>query len=107
MIEVEKVLGSMKVLARFRDNRKHPVLGGLVQEGIMQNGAKIRIERNGHPIAHGVIIALRHGKDEMKQIKSGSECGMEITLSSQEEEPAEKDIVVCYTVEEQRKALNL
>jgi translation initiation factor IF-2 len=104
---LENQIGRLKILARFRDNRKNVVIGGQVQEGIMQPKQKVKILRGEQTIAEGVIISLRQGHDETKSVKTGSECGMELDLGEGKENVKVGDIVYLYSLEEKKKSLGL
>lgn len=104
---VERQIGKLKILARFRDNRKHIVVGGQVQEGIMQAGQKARILRGENTIAEGTLVTLRQGREEVKTIKTGSECGLELNLGEGADQVKQGDIVYLYALEEQKKSLGL
>lgn len=107
METVESQIGRLKILARFRDNRKNVVCGGQVQEGVMQPKQKVRILRGEQVVAEGVIISLRQGHDEVKSVKTGSECGMELELGEGKDTVKVGDIVYLYSLAEQKKSLGL
>lgn len=107
METVESQIGRLKILARFRDNRKNVVVGGQVQEGVMQPKQKVRILRGEQIVAEGTIISLRQGHDEVKSVKTGSECGMELELGEGKDNVKVGDIVYLYSLAEQKKALGL
>jgi translation initiation factor IF-2 len=104
---VEKTIGSLKILARFRDNRKHVVLGGMIEEGEVRKGLFVRVMRNKQVIAEGKVAGVRRGKDEVKQVRAGSECGLEYELGEGRENVAVGDLSHFYTKEDQKKALSL
>ena len=107
MITIERQTGLLKILARFRDNKKHVVLGGRVEEGIMQNGALARVLHGKETLAEGKVVTLRRGHDEAKSVPTGSECGLELELGEGREKIKEGDLISLYTKEEERKALGL
>lgn len=106
-VTVEKQVGILKILARFRDNRKNPVIGGRVEEGILNVGQLIRITRKDEVVAEGKIIALKQGKNEVKQVTAGSECGVELEVGEDRENIIEKDVLTAYLKEEEKKSLGL
>ena len=107
IITVEKEIGSLKVLARFRDNKKNVVLGGVVEEGIFTPKHLVRALRGKEVIAEGKLIEIRQGRDVAKSIKTGSECGLEMQLGEGHENVAVNDRIILYVTEEQKKALGL
>jgi translation initiation factor IF-2 len=106
-ITVEKQQAEFSVLARFRDNRKHVVLGGQVEQGGVQKGYLVKVVRKKHPIALGSVVAVRRGKDEVKTVNTGSQCGLELNLTMQEEPVAVGDTVILYIEQQEKKALGL
>lgn len=107
MVMIEQEQAQFRVLARFRDNRKNVVLGGVVEEGTVMPSHLVKVLRKKEVIAEGRIVSLRHGKDEAKQITSGSECGLELDLSFGAELVQKDDKIVFFIRTEERKALNL
>ena len=104
---VERQIGTLKVLARFRDNRKNVVLGGIVEGGEIRKGLQVRVLRSNTIVAEGVVTGVRRGKDEVKQVRAGSECGLELQLGEGREAVAVGDLLSIYTKEEKKKALGL
>jgi len=72
------------------------VAGSVVEKGNIIKGTKVNILRNGIKIGEGKITSLKSLKQEVKEAKKGSECGILI-------EPAipleENDEIVCIKVE--------
>jgi translation initiation factor IF-2 len=106
-ISVEKQVGLLKILARFRDNRKHVVVGGVVEEGIFTAPQKARVLRGKDTVTEGKLLSVHQGRDIVKQIKTGSECGLELDLGVGHENVAVGDYISIYTTEEQKKMLGL
>jgi len=104
---IERELGELKILARFRDNRKRVVLGGMMQSGEVTKGVLVRILRNKTVIAEGKVVGVRRGKDEVRQVRAGSECGLEFELGEGRENVAVGDTAYFYAKDEQKKALEL
>lgn len=104
---IERDLAKLQVLARFRDNRKRVVVGGRVEDGTLVPKVLAKIERGKERLAEGKVVTLRRGKDEVKQVAAGSECGVELDLHGEIEAIKEGDVVVFYELEKARKALGL
>jgi len=47
-------------------------------DGIVARGAHVRVLREGVMIYDGMLASLRRFKDDVKEVKSGYECGMSI-----------------------------
>ena len=107
MEQVETQLGALKILARFRDNRKDIVVGGRVEEGMIQPKKLVKIMRDKEVISEGKTVSLRRGKDEVKSVATGSECGLELSLNADGANTKVGDVLVQYEVSEVRKPLGL
>ena len=107
MVSIERQLGLLKVLARFRDNRKNVVLGGSVEEGLITPKVLARVLRGKETVAEGKVVTVRRGRDEVRQVATGSECGMELLLGPGRENVAEGDRVMAYATDQEKKPLGL
>ena len=76
----EKVLGSAEIKRIFKFSKVGNIAGVLVTDGIMKNGARVRVIRDGIIIHDGKIASIQREKDTVKEVKKGFECG--ITLES-------------------------
>ena len=54
------------------------IAGCFVKEGIISRNSKIRLLRDNTVIYTGVINGLKRFKEEVKEVKSGYECGVMI-----------------------------
>jgi translation initiation factor IF-2 len=104
---VEVPFGHLTVLARFRDNRKHAVLGGRVEEGVAEAKLHARAVRNKTQVAIGTVLEVRRGKDAVKQVKAGTECGVEFTFREGHDDVAVGDTIMFFKVEQRKKQLVL
>jgi len=86
--EVEKLVeyeteivevGRAKVLAVFRTEKKNKIIGCLITKNKAELNAKVRILRDDKKIGEGEITKLQQNKADVKQIASGTECGVQIT----------------------------
>lgn len=99
----ERDKGLLKVLAVFRDNRKNKVLGGMVEEGAIIKGLLVKLERQAKLLGQGTVISVQKGKNEVKEVLAGSECGLEINFDSLEVEPEKGDHIHFYLLEQVKK----
>lgn len=106
MIDVEYPVGDLKILARFRDNRKNVVVGGRVEDGILEAKRLVRVMRQEKLVAEGKVVSVRRGKDEVKNVQAGSECGIELTVDNGAD-IAVDDVVHTYRIEQERASLGL
>jgi len=105
LIPAEKVyteLGSVKVLAVFQKTPKGMVVGGAVNKGKIEVGATARVVRDDQVIAEGKINSLQAGKQEVKEVLEGQQCGMGFTGKAKIEEG---DVLEIYTEEEHARTL--
>jgi translation initiation factor IF-2 len=72
----EKVLGAAQVLETFEVGKVGRIAGCRVLDGVVRRSARVRVLRDGVPKFDGAIKNLKHHKDEVREIKSGQECGI-------------------------------
>lgn len=75
---IEKVLGQFEIRQIFKLTKAGVVAGGMVTSGMLMNQALIRLLRNGVIVHEGKINSLKRMKDEVKEVKTGFECGVAI-----------------------------
>ena len=74
----EKVIGSAEVRKLFKFSKVGTIAGSMVTSGIIRRDAKARIIRDGVVIYDGNINTVAREKDQVKEVKSGLECGITI-----------------------------
>jgi translation initiation factor IF-2 len=72
----EQVIGQVEIRQIFKASGVGNIAGCLVTEGRITRDSKIRIRRDGEQIHEGPIASLKHFKDEVKEVKAGTECGI-------------------------------
>jgi translation initiation factor IF-2 len=72
----EKPLGRAEVRQVFTVSRLGLVAGSLVTEGRVVRGAHARLIRNRATVHEGIISSLRRFKDDVREVASGTECGI-------------------------------
>lgn len=72
----ENLLGYAEVRQIFNISKIGKVAGCMVTEGMIKRGAKVRLLRDNVVIHEGTLKTLKRFKDEVKEVKSGFECGM-------------------------------
>ena len=72
----ENFLGYAQIREVFNISKVGKVSGCMVTEGIIKRGAKVRLLRDNVVIHEGSLKTLKRFKDEVKEVKSGLECGM-------------------------------
>jgi translation initiation factor IF-2 len=81
MLEPEKkeeVIATAEVKQTFRISKVGTIAGCIMRDGKMVQKAKVRLIRDGIVIYTGELGSLQIGKDTVKEVVSGKECGMSI-----------------------------
>jgi translation initiation factor IF-2 len=74
----ESVLGLVEVRQVFRISKIGTVAGCYVQEGLVRRSAQVRVLRDNVVVHTGEIDSLKRFKDDVREVKSGFECGMSL-----------------------------
>jgi len=74
----EKVIGSAEVREVFQVPKAGAVAGCYMTDGFVTRDASARVLRDGVLINDGKLASLRRFKDDVKEVKSGYECGIGI-----------------------------
>ncbi len=93
----EKVIGHAEVRQLFKASGVGTIAGSYVTDGIFQRGCSIRIFREGKQIYEGSLASLKRFKDDVKEVKSGYECGL---VFEKFNDVQEEDTVEAYTMVE-------
>ena len=72
----EEIIGIAQVKEVFRSSKLGAIAGSIVSEGIVQKDKPIRVLRDNVVIYEGELESLRRLKDDVKEVKSGTECGI-------------------------------
>lgn len=93
----EKVIGHAEVRQIFKASAIGNIAGSYVLDGVFQRGCKVRITREGKQIFEGELASLKRFKDDVKEVKTGFECGLVFDGFDQMQE---LDIVEAYIMVE-------
>jgi translation initiation factor IF-2 len=74
----EHIIGMAKVLEVFKSPVFGQVAGSLVTEGVVRKNSPIRVLRDNVVIFEGELESLRRFKDDVKEVNSGTECGIAV-----------------------------
>ena len=83
---VDVIEGQAKVQQVFNVSKGRTVAGFVVTDGSISRGADIHVIRNNDEIFVGPISSLKHYKDDVKQVRAGTEGGIVIEGFSEIEE---------------------
>ena len=97
----ESILGKAKVKDIFKSPKFGFIAGSIVEDGTIYPNKNVRVVRDNTVIHEGMLDSLRRFKDEAKEVKSGTECGIGISNYT---DIKEGDIIEVFQREEiQRK----
>ena len=71
----EEFLGNAEIKEVFNISKVGKIAGCIVTEGSIKRGAQVRLLRDNVVVHEGSLKTLKHFKEEVKDIKEGSECG--------------------------------
>lgn len=74
----ERMLGLVDVREIYRISKVGVVAGCYVLEGMIKRDAPVRVLRDGVVIHSGSLDSLKRFKDDVKEVKSGFECGLSL-----------------------------
>lgn len=92
----EKVIGKAEVLQIFPISKIGKIAGCRVREGEIRRNAKIHIYRGKDIVYEGEIASLKHEKEDVREVRQGFECGINLKNFSDIEVG---DIIECYSLE--------
>ena len=72
----EDVMGQVEVREVFKAPKIGTIAGCFVTEGVVKRNAHVRIVRDSIVIFEGNIDSLRRFKDDVSEVKAGTECGI-------------------------------
>ncbi|MEC8456784.1 MAG: translation initiation factor IF-2, partial [Pseudomonadota bacterium] len=103
-LQRETFLGNAQVLQVFDISKVGKIAGCRVTEGVVRKGARVRIIREDVVVLElGVLNTLKRFKDEVNEVPSGQECGMQFQGF---QDIKEGDYIECFTVEEIKRTLD-
>lgn len=91
----EEYLGQAEIRAVFNITKVGKVAGCMVTIGMVKRGSKVRLLRDNVVIHEGMLKTLKRMKDEVKEVREGTECGMAF---ENYDDVKEGDIIECYDV---------
>jgi translation initiation factor IF-2 len=74
----ENVIGMVEVREVYRISKVGAVAGCYVLDGIVKRGSPVRVLRKDVVIHTGELDSLKRFKDDVKEVKSGFECGLSL-----------------------------
>jgi translation initiation factor IF-2 len=72
----EEIIGLAEVRDVFRSSKLGAIAGSMVVEGVIKRHNPIRVLRDNVVIYEGELESLRRFKDDVNEVRSGTECGI-------------------------------
>ena len=98
----EDFLGNAEIREVFNITKVGKIGGCMVTEGVVKRGAKVRLLRDDVVIHEGTLGTLKRFKDEVKEVKSGMECGMAFENYY---DIKDNDVIECFEIVEVARSL--
>ena len=74
----EEITGNIEVLETFKITKVGTIAGCMVRDGKVKRSSNVRLIRDGIVIYTGELDSLKRFKDDVKEVSSGYECGLNI-----------------------------
>ncbi len=98
----EEIIGTAEVRETFHISKVGTIAGCVVKEGKLRRSAHVRLIRDGIVIYTGELGSLKRFKDDVKEVLTGYECGLNITNYN---DVKVGDLVEAYEEVEVKKSL--
>ena len=93
----ENIIGHAEVRETYKVSKVGTVCGCYVQDGKIQRGCSVRVLRDNVVIHEGELASLRRFKDDVREVATGYECGMQIEKFN---DVKIGDVIECFVMEE-------
>ena len=100
----EEVIGTLEILETFKITNVGTIAGCMVKDGKITRASKVRVIREGIVIYDGDLGSLKRYKDEVKEVVTGLECGLNISNFN---DIKAGDMIECYLTAEFKKKLTV
>src|SRR5712672_3439803 len=90
----ESIVGLAAVRSVFRSSKFGTVAGCMVIDGYVRRNFPIRVLRNSVVIFEGALESLKRFKDDVNEVRAGTECGIGVKNYS---DVQENDQIECYS----------
>ncbi len=98
----EEYLGQAKIKQVFKVSKVGNVAGCDVILGVVKRGSGVRLLRDDVVVHEGKLKTLQRFKDEVKEVKEGTECGMAF---ENYDDIKEGDVIECFDVIEEARTV--
>ena len=93
----EVVIGHAEVRETYKVSKVGTVCGCYCTDGKIQRGCDVRVLRDNIVVHEGSLASLRRFKDDVKEVASGYECGMQVEKFN---DIKVGDIIECFVMEQ-------
>ena len=93
----EAVIGHAEVRETYKVSKVGTVCGCYCTDGKIQRGCEVRVLRDNIVIHEGELASLRRFKDDVKEVASGYECGMQVEKFN---DIKVGDVIECFVMEQ-------
>ena len=93
----EVIIGHAEVRETYKVSKVGTVCGCYCTDGKIQRGCKVRVLRENIVIHEGELASLRRFKDDVKEVASGYECGMQVEKFN---DIKVDDVIECFVMEQ-------
>jgi translation initiation factor IF-2 len=100
--EKEEIMGTAEIREVFKITKVGTVAGCMVKEGKITRSLKVRIIRDGIVIYTGDLGSLKRFKEDVREVSTGYECGLNINNFN---DIKEGDLVESFKITEVKKTL--
>ena len=98
----EQALGLVEIRQVFLISKVGAIAGCYVLEGLVKRNSRVRLLRNNVVLWDGELDSLKRFKDDVKEVKSGFECGLSLKNNN---DIAEGDQLEVYEIQEVARTL--
>lgn len=98
----EEIVGSAEVLQAYNISKVGTIAGAIVRDGKIKRNSRVRLIRDGIVKYTGDLGSLKRFKDDVKEVTSGYDCGLNINGFN---DIKEGDIIEAFEEVEVRKTL--
>jgi len=98
----EEVTATLEILETFKITKVGTIAGCMVKEGKIRRNSRVRIIREGIVVYSGELESLKRFKDDVKEVVSGQDCGLNIANYN---DIKVGDIIEAYETTEVKKKL--
>jgi translation initiation factor IF-2 len=99
----EKIIANIEVRETFKITKVGTVAGCMVLDGKIHRNSKIRVIRDGIVVYSGYLGSLKRFKDDVKEVSTGYECGLNIDRFN---DIKVGDIIEAYEIKEIARKLD-